>query len=249
MPTNIARNHAKLHRAFCALVASVAMFWIGSANAQLSSTNCIPMGGGAVHCDTMNMGPPPSSTTSAQPNDDGQAALGTAIGNLIARSRESAFRKKVGQMLANGDCQGAARYAYEKGRLDLGNSISRACSPKPAASVGTNAPGLRPPLWVKYAESATGSVFYYDKNNISRLPQNVNVLVMADQALDRSAQYPKTETMYMVKCDLQSSAIMMLRLYDINGNLVRNYLAPSLRFDPVGAGSVQRALLDTVCIG
>ena len=248
MPKYIAEDQVKQRRACLAMAACLATFWVGGAKAQ-SSTNCISLGGSMVHCDTMDMSPPPSTAGTTQPNDDGQAVLGNAIGSLIARSRESAFRKKVGQMLANGDCQGAARYAYDKGRPELGNSISRACSPKPTAGLGTEAPGLRPQAWVKYAESTTGSVFYYDKNNISRQPGNINVLVMADQALDRSSQYPKTETLYMVKCDSQTSAIMMLRLYDINGNLVRNYLAPSLRFDPAGAGSVQRTLLDTICKG
>jgi hypothetical protein len=91
----------------------------------MSSTNCIAMGGGMVHCDTMDMG------GSNQSDADGAYALGRGIGALIARGRENSFRKKVGEMLATGDCEGAARFALEKGRLELGGEIARACRPAP----------------------------------------------------------------------------------------------------------------------
>lgn len=72
-----------------------------------------------VHCDTMDMG------AASQPSYDSGAALGA----LIARNRENSFRKKIGKMLADGDCQGAARFALEKGRLELGAEIARSCKP------------------------------------------------------------------------------------------------------------------------
>lgn len=110
-----------------------ALFWSSGASAQ-SSTNCIAMAAGMVHCDTMDMSPP-RPVEVYQPRNDGGASLGETIGGLIARSRESAVRKRVGGMLADGDCQGAARYAYQKGRLELGAAIARTCaqgSPAPA---------------------------------------------------------------------------------------------------------------------
>lgn len=88
------------------------------AKAQLS-TNCMAMGSNMVHCDTMDM---------TQPGNDGGAVLGRGIGELIARSRENSFRKKVGEMLANNDCVGASRFAYQKGRLELGAAIAQYCS-------------------------------------------------------------------------------------------------------------------------
>ena len=42
-----------------------------------------------------------------------------------------AFRMKVGQMLADGDCQGAAHLAFERGQLELGQSISATCQQQP----------------------------------------------------------------------------------------------------------------------
>ncbi|HEX4197451.1 MAG TPA: hypothetical protein VHZ26_08415 [Caulobacteraceae bacterium] len=42
---------------------------------------------------------------------------------------EHVFRTKVGKMLADGDCQGAARMALERGRLELGQSIMAGCGP------------------------------------------------------------------------------------------------------------------------
>lgn len=90
------------------------------ASAQ-SSTNCMVMGGGLVHCDTMGMG------TMRQPSPDGGAALGRGIRALIERSKENSLRKKLGKMVADGDCQGAARLAYEKGRLEWGSAITQTC--------------------------------------------------------------------------------------------------------------------------
>ncbi|WP_123905442.1 hypothetical protein [Sphingobium cloacae] len=99
----------------------------------MSSTNCMAMGSGMVHCNTMDMG-------GASQSDDGYA-LGQGIGALIARGRENSFRKKVGQMLANGDCEGAARFALEKGRLELGADIAKSCKPAPPmASAYINKP-------------------------------------------------------------------------------------------------------------
>ncbi len=37
------------------------------------------------------------------------------------------FRMKVGKMLADGDCQGATRLAFENGQLELGQSITATC--------------------------------------------------------------------------------------------------------------------------
>lgn len=100
----------------CALVLGLAGT---GANAQ-SSSNCIVMAGGLVHCDTMDM---------SQPRYDSGAELGRGLRRLIDRNRESALRKQIGEMLASGDCQGAAQLAYRKGRLELGQSIARSCGP------------------------------------------------------------------------------------------------------------------------
>lgn len=90
-----------------------------SAAAAQSSTNCIGMGSGLVHCDTMDL---------SQPKDDDDD-VGTNLGLLIARMQENHLRKQIGKMLAAGDCEGAAKLAYEKGRLELGAQIARTCTP------------------------------------------------------------------------------------------------------------------------
>lgn len=97
---------------------------VGPAHAQMSSTNCMTMGGGMVHCDTMDM-------DAANGSEDSGYALGQGIGALIAKSRENSFRKKLGRMLAAGDCEGAVRFALEKGRIELGTDIARSCRPAP----------------------------------------------------------------------------------------------------------------------
>lgn len=100
-----------------ALLLGLSALAVSSANAQ-SSTNCIGMGTGMVHCDTMDL---------SQPKDDDDD-VGTSLGLLIARMQENSLRKKIGKMLAAGDCQGAAKLAYEKGRLELGAQIAKTCS-------------------------------------------------------------------------------------------------------------------------
>lgn len=94
----------------------------GEAVAQ-SSTNCMAMGSNMVHCDTTNMAPP----TSTPPDYEGQRRLGEAMHRLIFGDPEKAFRMKLGKMLADGECNGAARLALESGRLELGQSISDTC--------------------------------------------------------------------------------------------------------------------------
>lgn len=90
----------------------------------LSSTDCMAMGSAMVNCNTIGGGR--LSAPKSYPNDDGFAA-GQAIGNMINRLRENSFRKKVGQMVASGDCQGAAQLALSKGRIEMGATIIQSC--------------------------------------------------------------------------------------------------------------------------
>ena len=90
-------------------------------NGAMSSSNCMNMGGGMATCNTMDMGHP----------QKGGSTL-NIIGDLVARSQERSFRKKVGQMLSAGDCNGAANFALANERLDESTEIRRSCQPKPA---------------------------------------------------------------------------------------------------------------------
>ena len=107
----------------CSGVFGLAVALYGSGAFAQSSTNCMDMGSGMVHCDTMNMAP--SGNSSA--DNDGNRQLGIAIHNLIFGDSEKAFRIKVGKLMAAGDCHGAVRLALEGCRLELGQSISETC--------------------------------------------------------------------------------------------------------------------------
>ena len=99
----------------------------------MSSTDCMSMGGNMATCNTMDTSQPERS--SPTPDMSRPQTGGTTlnfIGDLVARSQERSFQKKVGQMLANGDCQGAANLAFAKGRFDMSNQIRRSCQPKAA---------------------------------------------------------------------------------------------------------------------
>ncbi len=123
----------KLSGRYVAAFGFIAFVGGGEAQAQMSSSNCMSMGGGMVHCDTMQMGNSGSVETSG--GDDGSTALVLqGLGDLLGFNGEKSIRKKVGKMLADGDCQGATRYALEKGRMELANQVTQMCRPA-AASV------------------------------------------------------------------------------------------------------------------
>ena len=124
------------------LAAVLASFAASTANAQ--STNCMAMGPDMVQCygangsstNCMAMGPSMASCNT----DGGQAEPHTSQANAGGNDggswtdslmpwREPNFRKKLGKMIVAGDCQGAAKLAYEKGRLELGAQIARSCQP------------------------------------------------------------------------------------------------------------------------
>lgn len=77
------------------------------ANAQV--TNCMDLGH-QITCRTRNSG-----------------GVAKGLGDFISRTNDNAIRKRVGEMLAKGNCEGAARYAFSKGRLELGEQILRSC--------------------------------------------------------------------------------------------------------------------------
>jgi hypothetical protein len=91
----------------------------------------------------MDMGPSASAPPAYQPDYEGQRRLGEALGRLVFGDREKAFRIKVGKMLADGDCNGAARLALESGRLELGQSISETCRQQQGVALASR---RNPPL-------------------------------------------------------------------------------------------------------
>lgn len=110
-------------QAYRMVLALAALSFCDSAIAQ--TTNCMNMGGGMVHCDT--------TPDMSQPRTGGSNTV-AVIADAISRSNERSFQKKVGALLAKGDCVGAAKLAFTKGRLELGNQISAACSQRQAAA-------------------------------------------------------------------------------------------------------------------
>lgn len=83
-----------------------------------SSTNCMAMGPTMASCNTIG-----SANASANASSDGDPF------DFIHALQARALRKKIGKMIAAGDCQGAARLAYEKGQIELGAAIPHICQP------------------------------------------------------------------------------------------------------------------------
>ena len=105
-------------------------------NGSTSSTNCQAMGGSMATCNTMGMNPPQRSYPTpdmSRPQTNGSTL--DFIGSLVARSQERSFQKKLGAMISSGDCEGAATFAFSKGRSDASEWVSRACHPKAAVEM------------------------------------------------------------------------------------------------------------------
>lgn len=92
-----------------------------------SSTNCMKIGPDMAHCDTLGQ----SQSAGAKSDDVGNRGGHGWVDDLMPW-REGNLRKKIGKMIVAGDCQGAAKLAYEKGRLELGAQIARTCTPTSA---------------------------------------------------------------------------------------------------------------------
>ncbi|WEK44373.1 MAG: hypothetical protein P0Y64_06090 [Candidatus Sphingomonas colombiensis] len=69
---------ARLRMGVHAAIGAMAITAAGEAHAQTSSSNCMAMGGGMVHCDTVSTG-------------DGGYALGEAIGTMIMGAKEKSL--------------------------------------------------------------------------------------------------------------------------------------------------------------
>lgn len=93
-----------------------------------SNTNCMSMGGTMVTCNTTG-GPKPMQSDIG---DGGDTTGAAGVVSFVRALGERSFRSKIGKMLSAGDCEGAARYAYEKGRLELGSEIRKQCAPQAA---------------------------------------------------------------------------------------------------------------------
>jgi hypothetical protein len=148
-------------------VALAALACAGSAVAQTS--NCMNIGGGMVHCDNMGTNGTSSSTDCANigggmatcnttgtgqpmPDMSRPQTNGTTlnfIGDLMARSQERSFQKKVGQMLAAGDCIGASTFAHTHGHEAQSDQILQSCQfnqPAPSTAATVSQRGTAQPI-------------------------------------------------------------------------------------------------------
>lgn len=119
-------------------------------NGTMSSSNCMNMGGGMATCNTMDMSQP--QRTYPTPDMSRPQTNGTTlnfIGDLVARSQERSFQKKVSRMLAAGDCIGASTFAHVHGHEAMSDQILRSCHfnrPAPAIAETASRQGATQPI-------------------------------------------------------------------------------------------------------
>lgn len=179
-----------------------------NAHAQMTSTNCM-VSGNMVNCTSIGGG------SDYQYNDGGQA-LGEGIGKLIASIGEKNFRKKIGKMLADGDCQSASRYAYEKGRLELGTSIAQACRPAPppaASAVSNNTVVINPAdlegALLRVAQTAKTPMEIFEQTTVSKVDAVGNQLILTALVDRKGASITEAGRQRIIRDICQSSGPLL----------------------------------------
>ena len=135
-------------------------------NGTMSSTNCTNVGGGTATCNTTGNNQPNPTSDMRRPQTNGTTL--NFVGGLISRSRERSFEKKLSQMVADGDCKGAANFAYLNRRNDLGDQIRRSCQ----QNESSNAPSAAFNLLCRGTEtsfSKTGDMKEVAYSNVFRI--------------------------------------------------------------------------------
>jgi len=92
----------------------------------LQSTSCTTYGN-MTNCQTqggLNLPPPVMQTDSGGLDGDALQSLAANVRTKKARGRQ----KKVGKLIAAGDCQGAVAYALDKGDLPLADYARSYCA-------------------------------------------------------------------------------------------------------------------------
>lgn len=180
-----------------------------SAHAQMTSTNCM-VSGNMVNCTSIGGG------NSDYQYDDGGRALGEGIGTLIASISEKNFRKKIGKMLADGDCQSASRYAYEKGRLELGSSIAQACrpaSPPAATAVSNNTVVISPAdlegELTRVAQNAKTPMEIFEQTTVSKVEAVGSQLILTALVDRKGASITETGRQRIIRDICQSSGPLL----------------------------------------
>ena len=144
-------------------------------------TDCNSVGGNMAQCTTMGV-------PGQQPHyEDGGRAVGEGIGKLIVGIRERSFRAKVGSMLAAGDCAGAAKFAFEKGRLELGSEIQRSClgaARPPMTATAPAAAGSISQLLRQAAERAETPASYDANTTVTKIEAMGDRLVLSAKIKD-----------------------------------------------------------------
>jgi hypothetical protein len=121
--------------------------------------------------------------------DDAGTVLGQGVGSFIAGIRERSFRAKVGKMLAAGDCDGAARFALEKGRLELGSELRRTClaaSRPPAPPVAVASTSTLAQLLKQVADRAVTPTNYDGNTRVTRVAAEGDQLIVSARLKDTS---------------------------------------------------------------
>jgi len=227
------RHFANYTMAGSFLVGAATASISGIANAQMTSTNCM-VAGNMINCTSFG--------------DDGYQAqenarrVGEGIGKLIVAIGEKGFRKKVGRMLADGDCSGASRYAYEKGRLELGASIAEACRPTPISN-GSPVRDAQPVIdpselesaLINIAANAKTPVEIFDRTSVTKVEASGRQLVLTAMVSDPGANITEPSRRNIVRQMCDASGPLMQAGATVRINFFHQAAKQPQPFDVVAA--------------
>jgi hypothetical protein len=203
-------------------------------NGEMSSSNCMKLGGGITTCQTMDMSQPSQAKPApdiSQPQTDG--ATLNFFGGLVARSQGKSFQKKLGKLLASGDCDGAYVEAFIKQQFELANQIRRSCQPPASAN---------PPETIT-AEQFMAGTLAPSSSGLGQMPATSALMsLVSAKTITPSHDTPENDTEYTVSYlghSFQLVGPKGLSVDDIKSGFEKGWEEdPWIQYSSSGSGSV-----------
>lgn len=212
---------------------------------QTSTTTCIPDYAGGVNCTTMSTQPPelaPLPQSPPIPRTRRSSGGGGGLVGLIERLNDRSLRKKIGKMIASGDCEGAAKLAYEKGWLETGAQIRTECvqasAPATKSSQSAN--------WLHVATDADGAESYVDVKSV--FDERGYRTVWERLLHPTKDKRRETSSLNIYSCSDRTHAVKMVVSTLRDGEVQSFVIADmDLKFKPILSDTVGEASFEVAC--
>jgi len=212
---------------------------------QMSTTNCVPDYTGGANCTTITTQPPelaPLPQVPSTPKSTRSSAGGGGLIGLIERLNDRKLSKKIGKLAAAGDCEGAAKLAFENGWLEVGTQIRTQCvqASVPAAGISHSA------NWLHVATDADGAESYIDMQSV--FDEGGNRTVWEKVSHPAADSKRETSSLNIYSCSNRTHAVKMIVSTDRDGDVQSFVIAErDLKFRPILSNTVGEASFEVAC--